>query len=228
MYWKGGNTLLRKEWSHWGACLIEDPSQHLLFCTLHEAGGGYLSNTRQEHLISLVQRMNRGGREGLVFTDPGNFIYTKVSLTLWGDVYAEWNQASPNEEKAGDVLEALLGMVVWVLNGKPLCKTLLNPEDIALMLSPRTDFFRKLSKYVIARYWLCARESVLKGNRAKTFPHVIMEDHHELNIIRNRVPRPFLPEIRIDQFILVIRDRWGIEDFEVTQPDRIWWWILAI
>ena len=62
-----------------------------------------------------------------------------------------------------------MGIIVWVLNGGSLSETPIKPEDLVLMLSPESNYFRKLSQYIMYQRWYyCSYETLMIGETSTT------------------------------------------------------------
>ena len=196
------------------------------YSSLKDCDGNSYSHNTKEDTIDLMNKMDLPGRDGMLFVDLGNELYAKVSLWLWGDVYLGADNTEPNMEKAGDILEALLGITIWILRGKPLRQTPFNPRDVILMLAPETDYFRKLSTYMIHFDWMNrVRNGLLKGTTVyPSISRIQLRDQQFWDKLRADAGDTLIPRISQHHFLSAMRSRWGIAGFYLNQEDVHWWW----
>ena len=128
-------------------------------------------------------------------------------------------------EKAGDVLEALLGMTIWILSGRPMRLTPFTNSDVVLLLAPETDYFRKISAYMIHFDWLNRiHNGLLLGTTDyPSIPKSVLKDQLSWDRLRMKVGSAPMPQVCLERFRDAMESHWGIIGYLLSQEDTNWW-----
>ena len=96
---------LRDKLCSWGACLVPHFTEGLEALILYMGGCNLRGDWVDYHTaVDCVQRYDIP-----IFLDPGNAVYTEFLQQIWPQS-TSWNRFT-NQEKIGDIIEALFGIV---------------------------------------------------------------------------------------------------------------------